>query len=254
MKSIYLAILASIICINGLYAQVGAIKSASSDNSSRSSKRDNTSSDSYSSDNYDNNDGGMGFLFGGIAEWQRFKTTDYKERYPSMISLEVFLQGAIKPSSYYILWPRIRGNWGLFSTDFRMNYLIEEGLDGYEHIRTNDWQVLMLNLVTSRFITFRAGTGFMHEAFSTNRVFYESAFILNVHAPDQTKQIGFEYRFAKDFDTGSNPRREFTVQYQHQIFNTGAMHGYATAGAAYQRYYNSITVWGIQAGLIFRFF
>ena len=135
-----------------------------------------------------------------------------------------------------------------------MNYLIEDGIDGYEHIRTNDWQVLQLNLITSRFFTFTLGTGFMQEAFNTKEVFSESALLLSFHAPDQTKLIGFEYRFAKDWDTGANPRREFSVQYQHQIFNSGSLHGYATVGGAYQRYYNSITVWGIQAGLVFRFF
>jgi len=251
MKSTYLTIFAIIFSVNGALAQVSEIKSASSDNSSKSSSKSGGDGES--------DDGGGGglifdFLFGGIAEWQNFKLKDDRERYPSMVSLDIMFQGAIKPSSYYILWPRVRGNWGIFSTDFRMNYLIEEGIDGYQHIRTNDWQVLQLNLITSRFITFRIGTGFMQEAFNKKESFSESAFLLNVHAPDQTKQIGFEYRFAKDWETGANPRREFTVQYQHQIFSSGALHGYATVGGAYQRYYNSITVWGIQAGLIFRFF
>lgn len=230
------------------YAQVAAIKSASSSNSSKS---DN---DDYSSDD-DSGGGWFGdFLFGGIVEWQKFKLTEYGERYPSMVSLDVMLQGAIKPSSYYILWPRVRGNWGLFSTDFRMNYLIEESPEGFIHIRTNDWQILQLNLVTSKFFTFRLGSGIMQEAFGANRTFNENSFQLFIHAPDQSNNLGFEYRFSKDWDTGVNPRREFSAQYQHEIFNTGKLHGYATLGAVYQRYYNSIDVWGIQGGFVFRLF
>jgi hypothetical protein len=94
----------------------------------------------------------------------------------------------------------------------------------------------------------------MEEAFGDERSFFESAFMAGVHAPDQTKTLGFEYRFTKDWDTGANPRREFTIQYQQQIFNTGSLHGYITAGGVYQRYYNSITVWGVMTGLVFRLF
>ena len=179
---------------------------------------------------------------------------DDRNRYPSMVSLDVMLQGAIKPSSYYMIWPRVRGNWGLFSTDFRLNYLIEDDVDGYKHIRTNDWQVIQFNLVTSRFVTFRLGTGFMHEAFGDGQNFNENSFNLNVHATDQSKVLGFEYRFAKDWETNETPRTEFSAQYQHELFTSGVWHGYATGGVVFQKYYSTIKVWGIQAGLVIRLF
>jgi len=237
-----------------LHAQVSEIKSASSENSSGKSGK--SGSGSSSSDSNGNSSGAVffDFLFGGIADWQSFKLRQDRERYPSMVSMDVMLQTGIKPSSYYLFWPRIRANWGLFSTDFRMNYLIEEGVDGYEHIRTNDWQIIQLNLVTSKFVTFKVGTGIMQETFNAERTFSETAFLLFVHAPDQSRLLGFEYRFAKDFDTGSNPRWELSAQYQHEIFNKGALHGYATVGTVFQKYYNEIEVWGIQAGLVFKFF
>jgi hypothetical protein len=247
MKPACIAILIIFLWGNG-YTQVAEIETASLNNLSSSTAK----SDSYSNSSSDGVE--LDFLFTGIADWQTAKLKDDRKKYPSTISLDVMFQGAVKPSSYYILWPRIRGSWGLLGTDFRMNYLIKEGSDGYTHIRTNDWQILQLNLVTSSFFTFRASTGIMKEAFNSKRTFSETAFILNVHAPDQSKVIGFEYRFAKDWSTGINPRREFSVQYQHQLFKTGIFHGYTTAGAVYQKYYNSIEVWGIQAGVMFRFF
>jgi len=236
-------------------AQVNEIKSASSSNSSNGSSSSKSGESSYSSD--DDSEGGLliiDFLFSGIIEGQKFKLQKDPDRYPSMVSLDIMLQGGVKPSSYYMLWPRIRGNWGLFSTDFRMNYLIEEDIDGYIHIRTNDWQIIQLNLITSRFFTFRLGTGFMQEAFGEKEIFNETAFMFNVHAPDQTKQIGFEWRFAKDWENDTNPRWELSAQYQHQLFNSGKLHGYATIGTVFQKYYNTIEVWGMQAGLVFRFF
>jgi hypothetical protein len=194
------------------------------------------------------------FLFSSIGQWQGYKLRDDRARYPSMVSLEMMVQGGVKPASYYMFWPRIRGNWGLFSTDFRMNYLIEESIEGYKHIRTNDWQIIQVNLITSRFLTFRAGTGIMKEPFAARRTFNESAFMFGVHAPDQTRTVLFEYRFSKDWETGANPRRELSAQYQHELFKAGSLHGYASAGVVYQKYYNTITVWGFQAGLVFRLF
>lgn len=242
-----------VICYSGLYAQVDEIKMASASNSS--SKGGKSVSADYSDD--DDDESGnvfVNFLFGGIVEWQSFKLRSDRERYPGMVSLDLMLQGGVKPSSYYMIWPRVRGNWGLFSSDFRMNYLIEEDEDGFKHIRTNDWQVLQINLITSRFITMKLGTGFMQEAFNTKEMFSETAILFFVHAPDQTKSLNFEYRFAKDWDTGANPRREFSGYYQHQLFSSGVLHGYATIGAVYQKYYNTIEVWGVHAGIVFRLF
>jgi hypothetical protein len=233
-------------CLSETYAQVDEIKSASKDNSSKKSGSDSDADDGLGLDVFF-------FLFDGLGSLHTTKIQD-RDNYPTVLSLDVSFQGAIKPSSYYILQPRIRGNWGLFSTDFRMSYLIEDDIEGLKHIRTNDWQVVQLNLITNRFFTFRIGTGFMQEAFEDKRYFSESAFILNIHAPDQSKVVGFEFRFAKDWDTGENPRREFNIQYQHQVFQASALHGYITLGGLYQRYYNSIDVWGIQTGLVFRFF
>jgi hypothetical protein len=254
MKSIQVILILILLPASLAFAQVSEIKSASSDNASKSSNRE---SGGGSSDGASSESGGgwfVGMLLNGIADLQSYKLKDDRERYPSMVSLDVMVQSAIKPSSYYIIWPRIRANWGLFSTDFRMNYLIEDGIDGFEHIRTNDWQVIQINLVTSRYFTFRLGTGFMQEAFNTKRSFSESAFMVNIHAPDQSKLIGLEYRFAKDFETDATPRKEFSIQYQQEIFETGKLHGYATIGAVYQNYYSSIDVWGIQLGMVIRLF
>lgn len=244
----------ALLCLSNVYAQVDEIKSASS--SSRSGKSGSGDSGGYEYD--EDSAGGAGvffdFLFGGLIRSHGEKLNADRERYPSMVSFDVMLQGAVKPASYYILWPRIRGNWGLFSTDFRMNYLIEDDVEGFKHIRTNDWQVLQLNLITSQFITFRVGTGFMQEAFNTKEMFSESAFMFGIHAPDQSKSINFEFRFAVDLELDVNPRNEFSAYYQHQLFHSGKLHGYATVGGVYQKYYDVVDVWGVQAGLVFRFF
>lgn len=254
MKST-LTLLIAIFCVSGAFAQVDEIKEASKQNSSGSSG--SVKSGDGSGGSSDGNGISLDvffILFEGIGVVQSHKLQRDRERYPSMISLDVGFQGAIKPSSYYTLNPRIRGNWGLFSTDFRLNYLIEDDIEGFKHIRTTDWQILQVNLITTRLFTFRIGSGIMKESFGEKRTFSESSVMLNIHAPDQSKVLGFEFRFAKDWDTDVNPRSEFSVQYQEEIFDIRSLHAYVTLGGLYQRYYNTIDVWGVQAGLVFRLF
>src|SRR4051812_10549089 len=125
MKSFTLLLLllgSSFLCT----AQVSEIKSASSAH--------------HSSGSASTGDGGGGFdflgnfminiMFNGIVQAQT-QMLARKHDVPTMVSLEMITQAAVQPASYYILNPRIRGNWALFSTDFRMNYLLEEGIDGY---------------------------------------------------------------------------------------------------------------------------
>src|SRR6185369_8759197 len=98
--------------------QVDAIKRKSAENSS--SRSEGGAGSSSSSCN-------VFFFFDlfqliGEAQSVKLKKADSIKR---IVSLETFFQGAFQPSTYYLFNPRIRGNWGLFSTDFRMNYLVE---------------------------------------------------------------------------------------------------------------------------------
>jgi hypothetical protein len=63
-----------------------------------------------------------------------------------------------------------------------------------------------------------------------------------------------EYRWAKDFETDITTRREFSVQFEKRLISRGYWNTYLSIGGVYQRYYESISVWGIQAGLAFRIF
>jgi hypothetical protein len=209
---------------------------------------------------YQNNDHQGGFFlfdlfFGIIPSWQQLKLSADRTRYPSLVSVEILTQGALNPPNYYFIWPRIRGNWGIFSSDFRMNYLIDRVSDGsYAHIRTNDWQVLQLNIITSRFITLRTGAGMMNEAFTGGGSFMEWTAMLEFHNRLQSDRMSFEYRHARDWVTNAWPRFEISAQYQRQILTVGKMHTLLSVGLVYQNYYRTIPVTGLMSGLLFRFY
>jgi hypothetical protein len=65
----------------------------------------------------------MADAINGLADWQQYKLKK-SEVNPSLVSLDVITQVATQPSRYYLVNPRVRGNWGLFSSDFRVNYLL----------------------------------------------------------------------------------------------------------------------------------
>jgi hypothetical protein len=231
------------------YGQVDKIKEASEAHSEDSS---------VPASNYDSSNSGGGILsdiFLFLPHWQAYKLHDDRQRYQPMISLDVMLQGNYKPADTYIFWPRIRANWGLFSTDFRMNYMLEKNdAGGFNSLRTNDWQVLQFNLITSRFITARVGAGTMVEMFGGKQAYTELTVGFGIHAPDHSNAFFLEYRDAYKSGADYNARIEFSGQYYHEIFRTGILHGYLTVGAMYQKYYGTIDFWGVSGGVVFRLF
>jgi hypothetical protein len=185
------------------------------------------------------------FMFAEMIKAQQQKVSR-KHEIPSIISFDVMLQAAAQPSSYYIMHPRVRGNWGLFSTDFRLNYILEEDIDGVKHLRTNEWQVLQLNLVTTKDATVRIGGGMLYEAFEMKRSYPE--WTAGVHIMPFGKLGGVaEYR-------GSEVRKEVNAHFRYGFFERNRLHGYLTAGAVYQRYYSQVSVWGMQGGLVLSFY
>jgi hypothetical protein len=225
-------------------AQVSDIKTASSNHSAGSG------SSGRGEGGYSGNafvfDLFFNVVFGEIIRAQQ-NQLERRHEVPAMISVEAMLQTAVQPSGYYLLHPRVRINWGLFSSDFRFNYLIEEGISEVTHIRTNDWQVLQLNLVSTRDVVFRVGGGILQETFSGEKTYGEWTAAIQVH-PHTSRTGGLiEYR-------NSEARNEISAFAQYKLFDEGVAHGFATGGAVYQRYYSSIAVWGVQGGFLFKFY
>jgi hypothetical protein len=223
------------------FAQVDEIKNASKSSSSAS--------------NYTESVGGgsgivfdlaFNLMFGQVIEVQQQKLAK-KHDVPGMVSFDVTIQSAVQPSDYYVVQPRLRANWGLFSTDFRFSYLIEEEIDKVNFLRTTDWQILQLNLITTREVVFRVGGGVMQEAFNEHKSYPEWTAAL--HVLPQISRIGgaAEYR-------STEPRKEVSAYAMYRLFEHRSLHGFLTAGAAYQRYYQSISVWGFQGGFILKLY
>jgi hypothetical protein len=188
-----------------------------------------------------------------LPAWQ-INTLKRRGEVPNVRSLEVFGSVAVQPSTYYVFNPRVRGNWGIFLTDFRMNYMLEEKIGAPDDLRTDDWQILGLNLVNHRNVTARLSTGIMHEAFGEGKIFSESVFGLNVMNNSQSFGGFGEFRWSRDFATLSVPRLEGSLNVQRLLWERSCMHLFLTGGVMMQRYYNEFNVWGFQGGMAFKLY
>ena len=245
MKRYFSLIFVLLLVSSFAFAQVDAIKKSSSGSSGGGSEKGRSSAvAAYYFIN---------FAFRTIIPWQ-ISTLQKRGEVPNVLSLEVYGQAAIQPSTYYVFNPRVRGNWGIFLTDFRMNYMVEDKIGGLRDLRTDDWQVLGLNVINTRRVTARISTGIMHEAFGDGNIFNESAAGLSVMSDDQRIGVMGEFRWARDYSTGRNPRLEGSISLQRKLFDHGHIHMFATGGATFQRYYNEINVWGIQGGFAFKLY
>jgi hypothetical protein len=236
MRRFLILIVSIIVLVNSAICQVSDIKKASSSRSSSSENGGIGSATAAAAFEV------LNLSVNALIEWQRVKLQDRAEN-PSIVSFEIMAVAAVQPSTYYIVNPRVRGNWGLFSTDFRLNYLIEEGLDGVRHIRTDDWQVIELNIITAPKVNFYVGWGFLHEAFGEGAYHNEWTTCLRISPSRTPFKVQAEYRH-------SVPRIEVNGNIQYPILTRAKSGIYLMVGGAFQQYYSSITVWGIQGGIM----
>jgi hypothetical protein len=231
----------------GVYAQVDAIKSSSSNNSSggeRSSGRGAAGAADFF----------VYLLVDNIIPWQQ-QVLQKRTEIPELVSLELRLQTGLQPSTYYLVLPRIRANWGAFSTDYRRSYLIESNpLGPTKDISWNDWQLLQLNLVNTAAARFRIGGGIMSEAFEARQTFTEYTIALGLTSKNKIYNGEFEFRQAADLATGSTPRWELNAHLNKKLFDRKRIHGYLTGGGVFQQYYGKTNVWAFTAGLTFKLY
>ncbi|MBC8147153.1 MAG: hypothetical protein H8E98_04135 [Bacteroidetes bacterium] len=190
-------------------------------------------------------------VFGGLELHRLYMDKQYD--IPRITSIEFMPQFAFHPPSTYFMIPRIRGNWGLFSTDFRYNFMLETSLlNGADIYKTIDWQIIELNLVVTENVNFRIGTGFMYEDFSRT-YFNENTAALDFYTKDDALKIGGEFRYAFDYENNVVPRTEGSLNLDYRIFNFNALSGYVNIGCLYQNYYNEVDLWSLKGGLSFKF-
>lgn len=241
------------------FAQIKEVKQKSSAN--KSSKQANTSkSTTHSGDTNDDacsaacmdacvgacSSVAIDLIIDGQGEY-----LDNKDDIPHMVSLEIMPHGAYFISNNdFNTMPRIRGNWAMFSTDLRFNSWFEFEDGNIDFFHTFDWQVIEFNPIILENFILRLGTGLMHETYS--KTTYNEHFLgSDIMWDDDSYLINIEGRWAKDYNTGADPRTEANLRFNYRFLEQSNFDGYFMVGGLYQNYYNQIDLWGLQTGVTF---
>jgi len=191
------------------------------------------------------------FAISGIIKLNKSYIAN-KDKIPLVTSFDFIPQGAYHPSSSIIVLPRIRGNWGLFSTDARFTSLIEIKTVGSDFWNTFDWQILQINLLVTKPVILRIGSGFMYENYSKT-FFNEHTIGLDFFMDDYKYRIDNEFRIAEDYTTGNIPRLEGNTRFNYSVLKVDHIDGYISLGVLYQIYYLDVPMWSVLGGMAFNF-
>lgn len=167
---------------------------------------------------------------------------------PTILSLDimpaVFYNSEMQNTN---IVPRIRGNWGVFSTDFRYNKLVET-ID-FETYTTLSWQIVQLNFTVPEFFHFRIGSGLLWEQY-TDEAFNEHSAGFTLKLADQNNVTDIEGRACWDYETGQSVFYEINLRTGMRFIRNEHVWGYINAGLVYQSYYNN-GFFSLQGGLNF---
>lgn len=238
-------------------AQVGDIKKQSDKNSSNKNTNSGSKGNSAGSGSSGCSDDCFsacgaactGFFIDLVIDGQS-EYLSKKDDIPHMVSLDLMPHfGYVVSDESYIVMPRIRGNWAMFSTDLRYYSLIEKH-STWDFYKTLDWQVIQINPVILQNFILRLGTGFMYENYS--QTFYNEHMLgFDLLFNKDQMMVNFEERWALDYNNNSTPRMETDIRFNYRVLETKSMDGYLMLGGQYQDYYSNVELWTTQLGFTF---
>lgn len=177
---------------------------------------------------------GYELILSGLFNYH-LRLLDSKGENERVVSLDILPEGAWLPEGGYQIVPRIRGNWGFLTTDFRIFSDYRSGPGYIETARTFDWQIIMFNLIARREAVLRMGTGLMYDQ-STDYVFSEHSVALDLYLVQERVAPRLEFRYALDYGNFESPRWEANGLVDFLLFETRNFSGYFSAGARFQKF------------------
>lgn len=177
-----------------------------------------------------------------------------KDMDPTVISFEARAAFALglHPTTdtnyiYVNYLPGLRGNLGVFSTDFRFNILMEYSDDFPNSFSSWEW-LFLLNIETSENFKLTFGTGVQMEK-HTDSYYNEHYLGLKIGIADNRDFLDLDTRVSMDYVSGAYPFIEYGIRYNTRIINFNNVYVYITLGGIYQNYYQAHAIWAAQGGI-----
>lgn len=255
----YILTLASFLAFISVNAQINKeIKKQSDQNQQDRNTGTTNKTTQYDNNNYDDSDDGFnGYSCGeacipiifdlivGLSDEQR-RVVESDAENDRITSFQATMDAGLVPNYSKVLIPRIRGNYGIFSTELRVFDNVEKRLQTTEHYSTFDWQMLIINLSTNKAFNLSIGTGFMKENYS-GIAFHEWASTMDIYFKEKWR-INLEGRTATDYKTHRNIRREATGGVYYAFKQTPKLSLYASLKGYTAHYYEVVSLNSLMFG------
>ncbi len=219
-------------------------------NSSTSSTSNNTSSsDCFSSIIGCGNCLQYGLpLFEGFfkaIEKEQKRQLGKKDSVPDVSSFEIMADanlGHNEDVEQILFRPRLRINYGIFTTDARIFNLNEENPNGgFYSYNYFDWQILMFNLVNNSQVKLRIGTGLSHEYYTKTNFMEHTAYFS--YRPAKIVKTNLEWRLIRDNYTKINVRREINIGIDLIPINRSKFNMQIGLNASNFNFYETVNFW-----------
>jgi hypothetical protein len=173
---------------------------------------------------------------------------DNKDVYSEAFSVDYLPTFSLNQKNQFNMMQRIRGTYGVLSTDIRLNYLVEFSHLSAQSYKTVDWQILQFSTYPGPNFNIRFGTGLLYDNYSLLS-YNEHSLGLEFYLLQHQYWFTIEGRFAFDYFRGADIYKEFNFKGSYNFFQAQYINAYGTAGILYQNYYSAAEISSFQFGL-----
>lgn len=238
-------------CSFNVFAQVNEIsKNVEKEKNNGSTKSSSSSSSSYNDSSSSSGDGFANFIGAifintiGAAQVASLKN---KDLYPERISLESFgTFGTEISSSANYFETGIRGNWGIFATDFRYSNLNDFTGD----LKSLDWLVVVFRIPIKNF-KIDYGLGFI-SLIDLDQSYFKSSIGFDWMFHDIGLNINSVYQWTEQTSLESRYKRNFDFSVDFNAFSRQHLHISPMIKYSYQNYFNETEFSIFSVGAIVR--
>jgi hypothetical protein len=169
--------------------------------------------------------------------------------YPERFSLESFTTyGTDINSDAQYFQAGLRGNWGIFGSDFKYTNLTD--ITG--QLKTIDWQVLVIRIPIKDF-KIDYGLGFI-SILEQEQAYFNSSLGFDWRLPNLGVNITSAYQWSQKTSLGTRYKRGFILRADYEVYGYKKFHLSPMLEYAYQNYFEETTFSVISAGVILRLF
>ena len=251
MKSLTIIIATLLIITTNAIGQVGDVnKNVKKDKDKSGNTKSTATIDSGSSSS------SGGWFFGliieafavtiGAAQRAALENVDI---YPERFSLESFTTyGADLKSDAQYFQAGLRGNWGIFGSDFKYTNLID--ITG--QLKTIDWQVVVIRIPIKNF-KIDYGLGFI-SILDQDQSYFNSSLGFDWRLPNLGVNIASGYQWSQKTSLGTRFKRSYILRVDYEVYNYKKFHLSPMIEYSYHNYFEETTFSLISAGIIIRVF